>query len=91
MRKGDDGEKKQGKKIMMKIVATNVVASRPPNGGPTGMPTTRANNPLSPGGRGPKDPQLSKSLNALKWVHKNGWNVFDFSFIDLKKISNQKF
>ena len=27
MRKGDDGEKK---KIMMKIVATNVVASRPP-------------------------------------------------------------
>ena len=44
MRKGDDGEKekreknggeKNGgkkKKIMMKIVATNVVASRPPNG-----------------------------------------------------------
>ena len=32
MRKGDDGEKKTGKKIMMKIVATNVVASRPPNG-----------------------------------------------------------
>ena len=43
MRKGDDretgkkrekktgGEKKE-KKIMMKIVATNVVASRPPNG-----------------------------------------------------------
>ena len=42
-------------------------------------------------GGGPKDPQLSKSLNALKWVHKNGWNVFDFSYIDLKKISNQKF
>ena len=40
MRKGDEGEKKTGKKkngkkkgkIMMKIVATNVVASRPPNG-----------------------------------------------------------
>ena len=45
MRKGDDREKKRGKKrmgeknrgkkiiiIMMKIVATNVVASRPPNG-----------------------------------------------------------
>ena len=36
MRKGDDGEKKTGKKrgkkkkIMIKIVATNVVASRPP-------------------------------------------------------------
>ena len=43
------------------------------------------------GGGGPKDPQLSKLLNALKWVHKNGWNVFDFSYIDLKKISNQKF
>ena len=42
-------------------------------------------------GGGPKDPQLSKSLNALKWVHKNCWNVFDFSYIDLKKISNQKF
>ena len=28
MRKGDDGEKKRGEKIMMKIVATNVVASR---------------------------------------------------------------
>ena len=33
MRKGDDGEKKRGKKkIMVEIVATNVVASRPPNG-----------------------------------------------------------
>ena len=28
---------------MMKIVATNVVASRPPNGRPTGTPTARAN------------------------------------------------
>ena len=41
MRKGRDGEKKKWK-IMMKIVATNVVASRPPNGGPTGTPTARA-------------------------------------------------
>ena len=33
MRKGRDGEKKmEWWKIMMKIVATNVVASRPPNG-----------------------------------------------------------
>ena len=32
MRKGRDGEKKmEWWKIMMKIVATNVVASRPPN------------------------------------------------------------
>ena len=48
-------------------------------------------NPLCTWGGGPKDPQLSKSLNALKGVHKNCWNVFDFSYIDLKKISNQKF
>ena len=36
MRKVDDGEKKKKKKrkkkIMTEIVATNVVASRPPNG-----------------------------------------------------------
>ena len=33
MRKIDDGEKKEEKKkIMVEIVATNVVASRPPNG-----------------------------------------------------------
>ena len=42
MRKGRDGEKWGGEK-MMKIVATNVVASRPPNGGPTGTPTAHAN------------------------------------------------
>merc|ERR1712055_259022 len=47
-------------------------------------------NPLCTGG-GPKDPQLSKSLNALKWVHKNCRNVFDFFYIELKKISIQKF
>ena len=42
MRKGDDGETgKMGEKgkIMMKIVATNVVASRPPERGPTATPT----------------------------------------------------
>ena len=39
MRKGRDGEeKKQEKKRMMKIVATNVVPV-----GPTGTPTARAN------------------------------------------------
>ena len=43
-----------------------------------------------PGG-GPKDPQLSKSPNALKLVFKSGWNVFDFSYIDFMKLSNQKF
>ena len=32
MRKGRDGGEKKEKKIMKKIVATNVVASRPPNG-----------------------------------------------------------
>ena len=37
MRKGYDGEKKRGEKIMMKIVAPNVVASRP-----TATPTARA-------------------------------------------------
>ena len=44
MRKGDDGEKKNGKKkIMMKIGATNVVASQPPERRPTATPTARAN------------------------------------------------
>ena len=44
-------------------------------------------NPLSPGeGRGcPKDPQLSKSLNALKQVFIMGWNVMT------KKPLNQNF
>ena len=41
MRKGDDGEK-NGKR-MMKIVATNVVASQPPERRPTATPTARAN------------------------------------------------
>ena len=49
MRKVDDGEKKEKKekkerkKIMTFIVATNVVASRPPEGRPTGMPHAPAN------------------------------------------------
>ena len=39
MRKGHNREKKKknGKKIMMFTVATNVVASRPPERRPTGM------------------------------------------------------
>ena len=32
MRKVDDGEKEKKKKITAEIVATNVVANRPPNG-----------------------------------------------------------
>ena len=47
-------------------------------------------NTLSPVG-GPKDPQLSISLNALKQVCKRSWNVFDFSYIDFHKIFNQKY
>ena len=46
MRKVDDGEKKRKKrkeKIMMFIVATNVIASRPPERRPTGTPHARAN------------------------------------------------
>ena len=42
-------------------------------------------NPLSPR-RGPKDPQLSKSLNALNKVFNGGQNVFDFWNNDLKKV-----
>ena len=47
MRKVDDGEKrkekrKKRKKIMTFIVATNVIASRPPKRRPTGMPHARA-------------------------------------------------
>ena len=43
MRKGRDGEK-MGEKIITFIVATNGVASRPPNRRPTGTPHTRAKN-----------------------------------------------
>ena len=44
MRKGDDGGKKGKKgKIKMFLVATNVVASRPPERRPTATPTARAN------------------------------------------------
>ena len=42
MRKVDDGEKKEKEKIMTFIVATKVVASRPPERRPTGTPTARA-------------------------------------------------
>ena len=52
MRKVDDGEEKKEKekekkrkeKIMTFIVATNVIASRPPERRPTGTPNARANN-----------------------------------------------
>ena len=47
MRKGSDGEEKKEKKIMAEIVATNVVASRPPERRPTSTPTARAKNPIS--------------------------------------------
>ena len=40
MRKVDDGEKNTQKKMLF-IVATNVVASRPPEHRPTGTPTAR--------------------------------------------------
>ena len=45
MRKVDDGEKKKEKKEkkMTFIVATNVIASRPPERRPTGTPHARAN------------------------------------------------
>ena len=47
MRKVDDGEEKKEKKrkekIMTFIVATNVIASRPPERRPTGTPHARAN------------------------------------------------
>ena len=43
MWKGDNGKKGGGDgKRMIKIVATNVVASRPPKRRPTGTPTVRA-------------------------------------------------
>ena len=47
MRKVDDGEEKKEKKkekIMTFIVATNVIASRPPERRPTGTPHAHANN-----------------------------------------------
>ena len=45
MRKVDDGEEKEKRKrnkIMTFIVATNVIASRPPKRRPTGTPHARA-------------------------------------------------
>ena len=57
MRKVDDGEekrkkrkKKKEKKIMTFIVATNVIASRPPERRPTGTLHARANNQHNWGG-----------------------------------------
>ena len=44
MRKVDNGEKKKKSKIISFIVATNVVASRPPECRPTGTPTACAKN-----------------------------------------------
>ena len=47
MRTVDDGEKKKEKKKIMSPLtnmATNVIASRPPERGQTGMPHARANN-----------------------------------------------
>ena len=45
MRRVDDGEeeKRKKEKIMSFIVATNVIASRPPDRRPTGTPHARAN------------------------------------------------
>ena len=48
MRKVDNGKKikqknKRKEKIMLFLVATNVVASRPPERRPTGTPQARAN------------------------------------------------
>ena len=31
--------------------------------------------------------QLSKSPNDLKWVFKSGWYMFDFSYIDYKRLA----
>ena len=46
MRKVDDGEKKENR-IKLFIVATNVVASRPPERRPTVTPHARAKNAFS--------------------------------------------
>ena len=43
MRKVEDGKRKIKEKIMSFLVATNVVASRPPERRPTGTPHARAN------------------------------------------------
>ena len=62
MRKVDDGEKKRKKKkkkkIMTFIVATNVIASRPPERRPTGTPHAHAKNGFF----------ASFSFRYTKWV-----------------------
>ena len=45
-KKKKEKEKKRKEKIMTFIVATNVIASRPPERRPTGTPHARANTPL---------------------------------------------
>ena len=37
-------------------------------------------------GKVTKDPQISKSLNALNWAFESRWDVFDFLNIFIKKI-----
>ena len=43
MRKVDEGKKKEKRENNVVLVATNVVASRPPERRPTGTPHARAN------------------------------------------------
>ena len=42
-------------------------------------------------GGGAKDPQLCKSLKALKYVFRKDWYVFDLSNDDFTTIFNQNF
>ena len=62
MGKVDDGGGKKRGEIMSFIVSTNVIASLPPERGPTGTPTARSEN---------KDknicPLMSLQVNRLIW------------------------
>ena len=81
MRKGDDGEKngkkngkkKKKKKIKTFLVATKVVASRPPERRPTGTPTAHANI-----GRYVVKPKL-KTISGMKKKRKRKENNGVFS------------
>ena len=73
MRKGDDGEEKRKKtrkkKVKRFLVATNVVASRPPERRPTETPTARANyNMLLVGQICPTDILVLDKRNLDIWV-----------------------
>ena len=78
VRKVDDGEKKRKKKIIISyIVATNVIASRPPERRPTGTPLAH----VKIRERGANLPTLFLSISHGQMAHPMGLKIFFFSYL----------